>query len=149
MPVLINTSGLEKKTINESWFWKEKKVIHKLDFVVGNEYKGHFIYKIYTNFLGVSPFCYILNFYFFLPNRILVKHLENHSFTLKVYYRPILQENTYLVQKIGHFSWLSKPSVHLRVVMVFIFSDFFCRLNLKVFPLLLLLSVSSDVTWWK
>ena len=70
----------------------------------------------------------------FLPNRILVKHLENHSFTLKVYYRPILQENTYLVQKIGHFSWLSKPSVHLRVVMVFIFSDFFLQTQPQGFP---------------
>ena len=56
---------------------------------------------LYTNFLGVSPFCYILNFYFFLPNRILVKHLENHSFTLPSYptreYIPSTKNRSFFV----------------------------------------------------
>ena len=117
MPVLINTSGLEKN-YKQVLILKRKKSYPWIRFCSRQWIqRSLYIQNIYKFFRRQSILLYF-KLLLFSSKQTLSKTSRKSFFYVKVY-RPTR------IQKIGHFSWLSKPSVHLRVVMVFIFSDFF------------------------
>ena len=125
MPVLINTSGLEKN-YKQVLILKRKKSYPWIRFCSRQWIqRSLYIQNIYKFFRRQSILLYF-KLLLFSSKQTLSKTSRKSFFYVKGLL-PSYPTREYIpiVQKIGHFSWLSKPSVHLRVVMVFIFSDFF------------------------